>query len=70
MDSLRLLPIVGLLALIPVAVYALDGSPVVVLSLVSVVIIVASLYYLFSPVEEMTPTNDGNDRDEGPSTPG
>jgi len=70
MDSLRLLPIVGLLALIPVAVYALDGSPVVVLSLVSVVILMASLYFLFSPVGETTPADDGNERDEGPGTPG
>lgn len=70
MDSLRLLPIVGLLALIPVAVYALDGSPVVVLSLVSVVILMASLYSLFSPVGETAPTDDGNERDEGPGTPG
>jgi uncharacterized membrane protein YfbV (UPF0208 family) len=70
MDSLRLLPIVGLFALIPVAAYALDGSPVVVLSLVSVVLLMASLYYLFSPVEGSAPADEGNDRDEGPGTPG
>jgi hypothetical protein len=60
-DSLRprLLPIVGLLALLPVGVYALAVSPIVVLSLVSVVIVAASLYYLFSPAESDDAPDEG-----------
>jgi len=61
-DSLRSrhVAIVGLLALLPVGVYALAVSPIVVLSLVSVVIVAASLYYLFSPVESDDARDDGN----------
>lgn len=56
-------PIVALVALIPGALFILArGEMVVLLSTVSVVLIAASLYYIFSPVEE---TETGSS-DDGP----
>ncbi|MFB6122141.1 MAG: hypothetical protein ABEJ78_01600 [Haloferacaceae archaeon] len=54
MVSVRHLPILGLLALVPVALYTAQIHPVVALSLVSVVIIGASLYLMFSPTADET----------------
>ena len=51
--SPRLLALVGLLAMVPVALFALGRSaPEVVLSLVCVLLIVGSLVVMFSPLEE------------------
>lgn len=57
----RLLPVVGLLALVPVALFALGrADPAVALSLVSVVVVAASLYLMFLPGEsEVPPTSRG-----------
>lgn len=41
----------GLLALVPVAVYAAGGRPVVALSAACVLLIVGSLYTMFGAVE-------------------
>ena len=47
--SIRWLPAIGLLALVPLAAYWLGrGSGAVALSAVSVLLIVASLYLMFS----------------------
>jgi hypothetical protein len=50
--SLRTVPVVGLLALVPVLAYTLTRNLVVSLSVVSVVIIGASLYVMFLPSEK------------------
>ncbi|MFB6159872.1 MAG: hypothetical protein ABEJ61_01700 [Haloferacaceae archaeon] len=47
----RYLPIVALLALLPVLAYGLLKDPVVALSVLSVLIIVASLLFMFLPSE-------------------
>lgn len=44
-------PVVALLALLPVLAYGLLKAPVVALSAVSVLIIVASLLFMFLPSE-------------------
>ncbi len=45
--------LISLVALVPVAVFALDrNDPWVALSAVCVVVIAASVYYMFSPAEE------------------
>jgi hypothetical protein len=47
----RYLPVVALLALLPVLAYGLLKAPVVALSAVSVLIIAASLLFMFLPSE-------------------
>lgn len=47
--DLRYLPGALLLALVPMALYTLDGRPIVVLALVNVLIIVASLVVMTGP---------------------
>lgn len=54
MVSVRILPILGLLALVPVALYTMQIHPIVALSLVSVVIIGVSLYLMFLPSQGET----------------
>jgi len=51
MVSVQQVPIVALLALLPVAVYALSISTIVVVALVNVVLIAASVYTMFLPSE-------------------
>jgi hypothetical protein len=48
----KILPVLGLLALIPVVLYIATESPVVVLSFVSVLVIVVALLFMFMPSEE------------------
>jgi uncharacterized membrane protein YukC len=50
--GLRTLPVVGLLALVPVLAYTLTRDVVVSLSVVSVLVIGASLYVMFLPSEK------------------
>ncbi|MGM0591310.1 MAG: hypothetical protein ACQETI_06720 [Halobacteriota archaeon] len=63
MDSTRFVAaLVALLALVPVALFLLRRpAPVVALSLVSVVIIAGSVYYMLSPAEaeHHTEPNEG-----------
>jgi hypothetical protein len=49
MLPIRAVPAVGLLALLPVAAYALDGEPLVAIALCNVVLIAASVYVMFLP---------------------
>ncbi|WP_338741007.1 hypothetical protein [Haloplanus salilacus] len=51
MVSVQHVPIVGLLALLPVAVYALSVEAIVVVALLNVVLISASVYTMFLPSE-------------------
>ena len=51
MVSVQQVPIVGLLALLPVAVYTYAISPIVAVALVNVVLIAASVYVMFLPSE-------------------
>jgi hypothetical protein len=51
MISVHRVPIVGLLALLPVAAYAFSISTVVAVALVNVVLIAASVYIMFLPSE-------------------
>ena len=51
MVSVHQVPIVGLLALLPVAAYAFSISTVVAVALVNVVLIAASVYIMFLPSE-------------------
>jgi hypothetical protein len=51
MVSVHTVPVLALLALLPVAVYALAVAPVVAIALVNVVLIAASVYVMFLPSE-------------------
>jgi len=51
MISVHQVPIVGLLALLPVAAYAFSISTIVAVALVNVVLIAASVYIMFLPSE-------------------
>ena len=51
MISVHRVPIVGLLALLPVAAYAFSISTVVAVALVNVVLIATSVYIMFLPSE-------------------
>jgi hypothetical protein len=51
MVSVHQIPIVGLLALLPVAVYAFSLHPIVAIALVNVVLIAVSVYIMFLPSE-------------------
>lgn len=51
MLSVHQVPIVGLLALLPVAAYAFSISTVVAVALVNVVLIAVSVYIMFLPSE-------------------
>jgi hypothetical protein len=51
MISVHQVPIVGLLALLPVAAYAFSISTVVAVALVNVVLIAVSVYIMFLPSE-------------------
>jgi len=51
MVSIRQVPILGLLALLPVAAYAFSVEIVAVVALVNVVLIAASVYTMFLPSE-------------------
>ena len=51
MVSIRTVPLVGLLALLPVAVYTLSIESIAAVSLVNVVLIAASVYVMFFPSE-------------------
>ncbi|WP_049934859.1 hypothetical protein [Haloplanus natans] len=51
MISVHQVPVVGLLALLPVAAYAFSISTVVAVALVNVVLIAASVYVMFLPSE-------------------
>ncbi|MFB6100991.1 MAG: cytochrome-ba3 oxidase subunit [Haloplanus sp.] len=51
MVSVQQVPIVGLLALLPVAVYAFSIDLIVAVALVNVVLISASVYTMFLPSE-------------------
>jgi hypothetical protein len=51
MVSVQHVPIVALLALLPVAVYAFSVDVVVAVALVNVVLIAASVYAMFLPSE-------------------
>ncbi|WP_251341675.1 hypothetical protein [Haloplanus halophilus] len=56
MVSIRRIPFVALLALLPVALYALSVDAVVVVALVNVVLIAASVYAMFLPSESTLKT--------------
>jgi hypothetical protein len=51
MDSVRLVPFVALLALLPVALYALSVEAIVAVALVNVVLIAACVFAMFLPSE-------------------
>jgi hypothetical protein len=51
MVSVQQVPIVALLALLPVAAYAFSISTLVAVALVNVVLITASVYVMFLPSE-------------------
>ena len=51
MVSVQQVPIVALLALLPVAAYAFSISTLVAVALVNVVLIAASVYVMFLPSE-------------------
>ena len=51
MVSVHRVPIIALLALLPVAAYAFSISPIVAVALVNVVLIAASVYAMFLPSE-------------------
>jgi len=51
MLSVHRVPIVALLALIPVGLYAFTLYPIVAVALVNVVLIAASVYVMFLPSE-------------------
>jgi len=51
MVSVQQVPIVALLALLPVAAYAFLLYPIVAVALVNVVLITASVYVMFLPSE-------------------
>jgi hypothetical protein len=51
MVSVQQVPLVGLLALLPVAVYALSVEAIVAVALVNVALISASVYAMFLPSE-------------------
>jgi phosphotransferase system glucose/maltose/N-acetylglucosamine-specific IIC component len=51
MISVRQVPVVALLALLPVAMYAFLLYPIVAIALVNVVLIAASVYVMFLPSE-------------------
>lgn len=51
MVSVQQVPIVALLALLPVAAYAFSISTLVTVALVNVVLITASVYVMFLPSE-------------------
>lgn len=51
MVSVQQVPIVALLALLPVAVYAFSIEVIVAVALVNVVLITASVYAMFMPSE-------------------
>jgi len=51
MVSVHRVPFLGLLALLPVAVYALSIEFIVVVALINVVLIAASVYAMFLPSE-------------------
>ena len=56
MLSVRQVPIVALLALLPVAVYAFSLHAIVAVALVNVVLIAASVYVMFLPSEATVKT--------------
>jgi hypothetical protein len=56
MISVQQVPIVGLLALLPVALYAFSLHPIVAIALVNVVLIAASVYAMFLPSESTVKT--------------
>lgn len=51
MVSVQQVPLVALLALLPVAVYALSVEAIVAVALLNVVLISASVYTMFLPSE-------------------
>jgi hypothetical protein len=51
MVTVQQVPVVALLALLPVAAYALSISTIVAVALVNVVLIAASVYVMFLPSE-------------------
>jgi hypothetical protein len=51
MVSVQQVPVLGLLALLPVAAYALSVQAIVVVALLNVVLISASVYAMFLPSE-------------------
>ncbi|GAB6860644.1 hypothetical protein ACFR97_08090 [Haloplanus litoreus] len=51
MVSVHQVPFVALLALLPVALYALSVEMIVVVALINVVLIAASVYTMFLPSE-------------------
>ena len=51
MVSIHQVPFVGLLALLPVALYAFSLHPIVAVSLVNVALISAAIYTMFLPSE-------------------
>ncbi|RCU46963.1 cytochrome-ba3 oxidase subunit [Haloplanus salinus] len=56
MISVHRVPIVGLLALLPVALYAFSLHSIVGIALVNVVLIAASVYIMFLPSESTVKT--------------
>ena len=56
MVSVQQVPVVALLALLPVAAYAFSISTLVAVALVNVVLIAASVYVMFLPSESTVKT--------------